>query len=263
MLVIDKDAIHLEYFEDGNQVVVEIDHDQNTLTRYLNHTVYIEHGVTIRDLFLHLGQEAANMDIVFDAQMDGYSFIDFYEEAMEESITDSQLRNVTFYHHVDYVNGEVLGDVRVVVMGEHPKSDKVMIPYTMEYTSIKSYSHLPIVMDCTYRIIEEVTDEDELKVRMLFDGTKPMTAYELIGALLAEASYFGTPEMRSEVSKEVIDEIYQGAEVNDAYELEAIDPKVAIRRLEEELEEAVGREDYETSAEIRDKIKDLKRAIEK
>jgi protein-arginine kinase activator protein McsA len=261
MLIIGKKSIRIEFLENGEMNTLLIDHEENQLMRYIDHIVSIEPDVTVKDIFMHMGKEAENIDNIFDASLGGHSFHQFLSEAMEEPEIDPQLSHGLFMHHASVDSGELLHDIRFVVMGQ-PDENNINMVYNVELCAINTYSNLVVQIDKDFTIMKtENIDNQNIEVP-IFSVAKPMTLYDIFSALLFEVSFHGSPEQRSDtlelVKKEVFDII--GTEVsiiNTDKNLE-----FDLMQLENKLEKSINDEAYETSALLRDKIKDLKIQLE-
>jgi len=263
MIIITKDLIYLEYFEDKKKMSLEIDHEVNRITTYMDHIVHIEDGVTVKDIFAHLGKDVEAIDLVFDASLGGYNFDEFLKEAMLKPVKDDLLAYAVFEHKCNVDTDELEHEIRFAVMGKHPEND-VMVPYSVELSAINSYADLKVKIDTKFSITKiEVINDESIELN-LFESIKSMTLYEVISALLFEVSYYGTPTMR----KKVFDEMK--AQVISRLESGELDSEISasiitaakeddIKELEIELEKSIFDENYETSASLRDKINDLKR----
>jgi hypothetical protein len=255
MLVISKDVVTLEYFEDNELQRVVIDHENNNLTKYMDHAVAIVDGVTVRDLFNHIAKEKDLINTVFDCSLGGYELDLYLAELDIPTKDDNILKYAVFEHKAELVDDHLITDVRFSAVGSHPEDPEIDVSYTLELSPINMYADLPVVIDDTYIVWTTVNDgEGEEEVSML-DCQKSMTLYDIIGALLYEISYHGTPEMRKSILDEVKKHIL--SEDNDS-SLLTMGVEDMIKDLETQLEISIQEEDYETSANIRDKIKELK-----
>ena len=261
MVIISKESVSLEYFEDGKKMTVDIDHEVNSITKYMDHIVHIEEDVTVKDLFMHMSHGADLIDIVFDASLGGYSFSDFYEESILDPEPDELLKYAVFEHKCNMDADELIHEIRFTVIGNHPEED-LEVPYSVELSPINAYSNLIVKIDSLFSIskIENINEEDvELN---LFESHKPMTLYEIISALLFEVSYYGNPVMRKEAFDDMKAQVIARMEADDtdlSATIIAATKGDDLRELEKQLEKSINDEDYETSASLRDKINDLKR----
>lgn len=261
MVIIGKDTLTLEYFEDGQKMTLEIDHEVNGITKYMDHIVYIEDDVTIKDIFMHMGKDINTIDIVFDASLGGHNFIDFLEEAMLEPVPDELLKFAVFEHTCTMESDELLHEIRFVVIGNHPEEEK-LVPYSVELSAINAFAGLVVKIDTLFSINKYETINDEIVELNLFEAHKPMTLYEILSALLFEVSYYGNPDMRQEAFEEMKTQVLARIADDDDVELSAViisaNKEEDIKSLEIQLEKSILAEDYETSATLRDKINDLK-----
>ena len=255
MLVISKDAVTLEYFEGEELQKVVIDHENNTLTKYMDHAVAITEGVTVRDLFKHISKERDLINTVFDSSLGGYELDLYLAELDIPNKDDNILRYAIFEHKAEIVDDHLISDIRFSAVGIHPEDPDIDVSYTLELSGINMYADLPVVIDNSYIVWDTVSDEDGEEEVSMLDCQKSMTLYDIISALLYEVSYHGTPEMRKlileEVKKHILSDDADGS-------LLTMGVEEMIKDLEKQLEKSLQEEDYETSASIRDKIKELK-----
>jgi len=277
MIIIGKNSIQLEYFDMDEHINVIVNHKDITLIRNLGHEVQIEPGVTVYDLFVHMGKEIENIDIAFDSQLGGYNFIDFYREAVSEPRkgNDEILDHAVFYHDCSLEDGELLHDIGFIGMGIsiYKETERKLIPYSLEYSTIRDYSYLPLVIDTKFVIYEDemndidmekdLNEEEPAKPRrILFESVKPMTLYDILSAILLEVAYYGTPDMRERAFNEIQDDLFEivvPTEHNISAILDNIDIETKISNLDKELKDAVVLENYELCARIRNKINELKK----
>jgi hypothetical protein len=246
MVVVYKDRIVLEYFENGNKVDKELGPETESVCKYLDRFVHIEEDVTVGDFFALLAREPETMDLVFDCSLGGHSFSEFIEESLSEPEPEPMFRYAIFEHICNIETGELLHEVRFNIFGLHPE-DESLVEYSVELVPMNTYLHLGLSIDTIFSVSKfGDTEEDDI---LLFEVNKPMTVYEVVSALLFEISYYGNAEGRSAVMDEYMDEIMRLVEDGDH----------DIALLEQELDRSISMEDYETSAKIRDKINDLKR----
>lgn len=246
MVVVYKDRVVLEYFENGEKVEKELGPDTESVCKYLDRFVHIEEGVTVGDFFALLAREPETIDLVFDCSLGGHSFSEFIEESKAAADPEPMFRYAVFEHICNIETGELLHEVRFNIFGAHPEDDS-LVEYSVELVPMNTYLHLQLAIDTVFSVCKlgETEDDDIL----LFESNKPMTVYEIVSALLFEISYYGNADSRSAVMEEYVGEIMRLVEDGDH----------DIALLEQELDRSISMEDYETSAKIRDKINDLKR----
>lgn len=261
MIVISKDRIYHEYFKGGMKVMVDIAQTNASIVRYLTEIVHVEADVTVEDVLRHLIDYQEDITFAMESSLGGYNLQPFLDELIKDVPREDHLLYAEFCHEANVIDGTVVYAPRFGAMGKDIAGGTDMeLPYTVELASISAYKHLTIVLNRSY----ELTKIDEVDGKqidtVLFTGQKEFTLYELLHALLFEISYYGTPDMRAGTLREVIANIGgdQGDFNMSVAQMEHLKTE-EISRLETELEESVKNEDYEKSAEIRDKIAQLKR----
>lgn len=260
MIVISKDRIYHEYFKGGMKVMVDIAQTNASLVRYLTEVVHVESDVTVEDVLRHLIDYQEDISFAMESSLGGYMLQPFLDEIIKDVPKEDHLLYAEFCHEANVIDGTLVYAPRFGAIGKDIAGNTDNeLPYTVELAAIGSYKHLTIVLNRDY----EVTKIDEVDGKqidtVLFTGQKEFTLYELLHALLFEISYYGTPDMRAGTLQEVITNIGGGDNFNMSLaQVEHLKTE-EIGRLEAELEESVKNEDYEKSAEIRDRIAQLKR----
>lgn len=260
MIIISKDRIYHEYFKGGMKVIVNISSTDASLVRFLTETVQVEDDVTVEDVLRHLIDYQEDISFAMESSLGGYTLQPFLDELLKDLPKEDHLLYAEFCHEANVIDGTLVHTPRFGAMGKDiAGGTDNELPYTVELAAISSYKHLNIVLNKEY-VVTKIDEVDGKQIdTVLFATSKEFTLYELLHALLFEISYYGTPEMRAGTLQEVITNIGQGENFNmSVAQMEHLKTE-EIARLEAELDESVKNEDYEKSAEIRDRIDQLKR----
>lgn len=265
MIVISKTGITLEYFNNQGRHVSDA---KDILYRCLDHTVYVEDDVTVGDIFAHLKDQSEMINTMFDYSLNGYDFEEFIKDLDAPNEPDGMLEYAVFSHECTVEDGVLYHSIRFGAMGQPVEflfdgAVRESIPHSLEFSPLSTYKHLVVRLNRAFIVTatERVNGEDIEAI--LFSADKEFSLQEFIHSLLYEISYHGNPSMRDELFNELKSKTLQYMESNNQmgdnpyFILANIDRK--IKELEVELDVALSQEEYETSAELRDKINELKR----
>lgn len=245
MVRITKDSMYFE-IRDAKGVVVQTVDAMATnmgIVSYMSYPVIIEDGVTVEDIFLLLGQNPECIDFAFDSSLGGHSFMMYLDEILAEEKVDKSITNLI--KDVEIVwDVEELGEDRRIK--ENPRiwgRDNDDQAISIELFPLSSYKKLPLRLNEAYCLFENDVP--------VFEGTKTFTLYNLIHALLYEASYHGEPMNRTLAYEKLLKSYEEGEEMPIKVD--------EVERLKRELQLSVEREDYEKAAKIRDKLSKTKK----
>lgn len=263
MVVITKEAIYIDYFENGNNMRIDIRDTDGKITRFLGEVVFFEDGVTVVDFMKLLNEYEAELNVAFDHSLGGYGFAEFYAELSDEAEADDLLRCVEFAHEPSIEDSLLMCDTRFGAIGtdESAEDKEELQQFSVEISPISTYKNLEIVLNTLYRLTHtELIDGEEVET-LLLEVHKPFKLYDIIHSFLYEISYYGNKACRLAAFEEFKNHMI--ARMKDAGDLKG--PELArqiekeIMELESELEGSVADEDYENSARLRDRISSLKK----
>lgn len=261
MIVISKDRIHHEYIEDNMKVMVDIGTTDASLTRYFTETVFVEEDVTVEDVLRHLIDYQEDISYAMEGSLGGYPLEIYLDELIVDMPVEEHLTYAEFSHEASVIEGFLTYSPRFGAMGKNIIGEGgEVLAYSIELAPIGAYKHLPIVINREFNVFKTNVVDDKEEDAVIFTTQKDFTLYEFLHALLFEISYYGTPAMREATLKDVVSSMGQDEDLAHISIAQIEQLKVTeVARLEEELKASVAAEDYERSAEIRDKIALLKR----
>jgi hypothetical protein len=214
---------------------------------YLDEIIHIDHEVTLEDIFLLFEKDSNLVDIIFGSHMGHHPLSAYLEDIKKNCIDESREEleyigcnwvaeqfdyNKFYQRHKEEKTDPILGPLHepdeddvneisvyvdihgwgeyVPMDGEEENYEEGYTPpeqgsYAIEFTPLYRIKHLPVRLDKKFVIREQGIKGDEEKI--LVDGEKEFTVYEVFGALLSEITFAGLPEERDKKWNDVLDSI--------------------------------------------------------
>lgn len=238
------DSVNID--EAGNETLSTIDVLGTPglgLISYMSFPVTIEDGITVKDIMDMLASNGEAVDVAFDSSLSGQPFAKFHAEMLAEP-TAQMYSYVEIAHESDPIEAnELFSTVRMRGVGSNGEL------FSVEFAPVSDYRDMVVRLNTTYTINMLDNSGKEKKVLSV---KKDFTLYEIVHAMLFEMSYYGDASDRAEAFEKVkfavgVDHI-EGFRLNDRQDVE---------NLQNELQRAIDKEDYEKAAELRDKIKQM------
>lgn len=210
---------------------------------YLDSQIKVEDGATFGHLFEYVMKDSEFINIVFGETMGGYP-LEIFKNEWEDTKIDSRknyggiefirIRKTLEYFEVDSNQG--FSDIRIDFDGINNETGVV---YSLEFMSLPEMKNIPIIIDPILHIENNTknTDIDYPKSECV------MTLFEILGSILHEITFYGTPTQRDQTKQKIIDNI-------------ASDNLLEVLNLQ--LQEALKNENYEEAIEIRNLIEQYK-----
>lgn len=264
MLRITKDTILHVMEIDGHKDVFDIFKTENGMVSYLDQLIELDENVTLADILTMLGETSMDdIDYVFDASLGGNPFEDYINELDDEVPLEDTLFYLEVVHDVRFLDDGMLSEDNLLrAIGKDPEGKES--PFSVELIPVCAYKNLLIKLNKAYRITRSTKamneEGEEVSIDSVeIDAKKNFTLYEFIHAILYEISFHGTPKERQEVLEEILSlcqEAYDKLGEDAPIFTKTIGAGAAeeIKRLQEDLEQSVEAEDYETSVKLRDRI---------
>lgn len=257
MIVISKDRIYHEYFSENMKVSTDIAKADQSILRYMTEVVVVDEDVTVEDLVRHMIDYQEDIEFAMQSSLGGYPIQPFLDEIVKETPPEDHLIYAEFCHEASLIDDTTVFATRFGAMGKDViGGTEEILAYTLELAPISAYKHLRIVLNRELAVTKTSEVEGKSVETVLYISQKEFTLQELLHAFLFEISYYGTPDMRSSALREVIQAVGQNDVYLNSAQLEHLRNE-EIAKLEAELAESVKNEDYEKSAELRDKIAQL------
>jgi hypothetical protein len=221
----------------------------------LRTNVFFDSKLTINGFMNQLETYSDIIDSTFEASSRGYK-LEFYLKNMRENdLTDEclDLSSVEFYRAV-----EIWDDDISEYCSFHAKSKNDKLNYSLTFSPIKNWKHLPFKLNTEYAIYNY--DKKESVNIPMISSNKYYTLYEILDSFIFELTYHGSPEEQAERNDELLDtcsKIEKGE--MKMYSLD----EIYLDHLEEELDELIHKEDYEEAKKIKKEIEELKIKIKK
>lgn len=214
---------------------------------YLDEIIHIDHEVTLEDIFLLFENDEDIVNIIFGSHMGHHPLSAYMEDIKKNCIDESreeleyigcnwvaeQFDYKKFYNrYKDDETDPILGplhepdedDVNEISVyvdiygwGKYVPTDDEMesyeegyVPpthrsYAVEFTPLYRMKHLPIRLNKKFIIREQGIQGNKEKI--LVEGEKEFTVYEVFGAILTEITFAGLPEDRDKQWNDVLDSI--------------------------------------------------------
>lgn len=256
MVKLTKDAVYLDIIEDGEIFTVDLMKDEGyTLMDAIDHQVDFDENFTVQDLMEFLNRYIEYINLMYVSSLNGYDFSEFYKETLLDPDPEAVLQYAAFTHECSIKEDNFLEyKVMFGAVGKHPETHN-MVEYMIDLCSINMYMHLEMRLNTDYLVrMQEIVDGAITEVA-IFSAQKTFTLHEVISAFLYEISYHGLPQMREDAREEIKAQIIK----ESAKKLKG---EEGLDELEIKLIDSIQKEDYELSAELRDKISNLKKQIE-
>lgn len=212
-------------WEDIN--VIEQD---ESLLNYFKDEVQVAKDVTVLDLMKILQRESNVIDTVFFSWNGGIPiqvFLDWVEEHPGEE--NKSFKKVVFSQFIDLSQGKF--DLVKDVVVEDQKGET----HGLDFSQISEWYHLPIEID--NKLLSDISELNKPITLSLFD---------FLAMFLDELTFYGRPENQISQVKEIVQTLQEFKEVS-------LEP--TLEQLEDQLTQALQKEDYEAASILRDEIK--------
>ena len=210
-----------------------------TIKYHLDNHIKIDDGATFGHLFDQLMKDSDFIDILFGETMGGNS-INIFRNEWEDTkvnlkkddigIDHIRIRKTLEYFEVDSNQG--FSDIRIDFDGVNTETG---IVYSLEFMSIAEMKNIPIVIDPLLNIENNTKNTDIVYPK----SECVITLFEILGSILHEITFYGSPDQRDQTKQKIIDNI---------------DSSNLLDVLNLQLEEAIKTENYEEAAELRNLI---------
>lgn len=235
MIKIYKDKIIAKVYNAKTNSWEEINviEQDESLLNYFKDEVQIAEDVTVLDLMKILQRESNVIDTVFFSWNGGIPvqiFLDWVKEHPGEQ--NKSLKKIVFSQFVDLSQDEfkLIKDISV--------EDHTGNVHRLDYMQISEWYHLPIEIDND--LVSEIHELNKPIKLSLFD---------FLAMFLDELTFYGRPENQISHVKEMIQTLEEFKEVS----LEPI--TLTLEQLQDQLTQALQKEDYEAASILRDEIK--------
>jgi len=254
-IVLKKDGLYRYNWDDGQHI-----HTADSLVRWLREPLYIDDGVTFETFFDLVMLESEKISDIFQSHLGGYDLSDWADEwnqpdktlddAEEEQIDHVELRWSVEYHSDnpeygldDWVDFGGRGRMKSKeAFGDDEWHDT---NFGFSFTPINEIKHYPFKIRDEWRIFDwnfdanlELPSEERYEAGFIFNSTKVMTVYDVIGAILFDISFYGPPTERQDKSDELTEQVEHIKEHPE--ECITMDVDEFIKKVEEEdLDEEV------------------------
>ena len=210
-----------------------------TIKYHLDNHIKIDDGTTFGHLFDQLMKDSDFIDILFGETMGGNS-INIFRNEWEDTkvnlkkdyigIDHIRIRKTLEYFEVDSNQG--FSDIRIDFDGVNTETG---IVYSLEFMSIAEMKNIPIVIDPLLNIENNTKNTDIVYPK----SECVITLFEILGSILHEITFYGSPDQRDQTKQKIIDNI---------------DSSNLLDVLNLQLEEAIKTENYEEAVELRNLI---------
>lgn len=226
MVKIYKDKIIATVYnsETKREEEINIIEQDESLLNYFKDKIEIDKNVTVLDLMKFLQRENHVIDTVFFSWNGGIPikvFLDWVKEHPGEE--NKSFKKVIFTQFVAKVEDKV--ELVKSVTVEDYKNES----YGLDLSPISEWYHLPIEIDPDVEI--------------------EFSLFDFLAVFLDELTYYGRPENQISQTKEILETL---KEFNEA----SSEPiTFTLEQLQDKLNQALQREDYEAASILRDEIK--------
>lgn len=199
-----------------------------SLVQFLQNPVQIEEGVIFEDLFKILERHADEYNLVFSSHLGHFPLSSYLEDINKEcpiddrsdicylelqwsaSLFDYHKFNQMYPDPENFPNDSVPEIPEITICADFHgwgewKDDNIREedkPYyggiAIEFTALRKLKHLPLKLNKSFILYDE-TDEN----KVLAQGQRDFSVYEMLGAILYEISFAGTPDARDEKWNEI------------------------------------------------------------
>lgn len=184
---------------------------------FLDEVIQIDDDFTLGDFFEMIACEEELFDIIFCSQLGGFP-IKIYLDDVSKDPTGRDNGPVIDYIEIQWVaeqwefNGvneiEIYTDCHgwgdVEDYAGTGKTEKSGIAF--EFSPLADLKHLPLRLNEDFVMYKKNKfGPGEKRKEVIIEGKKVFSVYEIIGSLLEEISFMGTPENRDEALQDILD----------------------------------------------------------
>ncbi len=190
--------------------------------RKMNDTVEIAENVTFGDFFKLLIKEKQIINLIFESSLYGVNFETFiqdFKKPLDVNKLNSSIRemgHLEIFWYVDYNSDYLLIEPAFHGTAKENVLDNPVKFLGLDFLSVYLLKDFPLKLDETV----EIADNSRIREKnnIILKTKKAFTLYDIIQAILYELTWYGTPEMRNEQGKLILDEIRQIKTIDDVIE---------------------------------------------
>lgn len=227
---------HLIYENDYNPKHKEYRKEEVvSLIPFLNNVIQIEPDVTLYDFFHFLSRDKSLIQTIFASHM-GHFLLSPYLEELEKNYDEKEEENseklvcielswiVDSFCYSEFYNenkdnkelNRIFGepspptkesdnkneiDIYIDVHGIGDDPDRTF--YGIEFTPLYKLKDLPIHLNTNFKIKKRNVKSKNKKPKILIEGEKEFSVYDVIGSILSEITFCGFPEDRDDRWEEI------------------------------------------------------------
>jgi len=220
-ILVKKDGLY-RYHWDGGQKIDKVD----SLLYWLRELVYVDDDITFEDFFKWVMDDHKLASIIFGSHLGGYLLSDWLSEWNNPDIEDKRDRETEQIDYID-VNWSVTysslspedgieewinvsGVGRTICEDAYGDNEWHDTNFSFSFTPLNEYKHYPFkineewkIYDNDIRLKSGSTADEYEDASCVFKSSKAMTVYDVVGGILYDISFYGSPKMREKTSDEV------------------------------------------------------------
>lgn len=244
--------------QDWVEVEILKEHPEE-ITKYFDDDVIFDEELTFGNFIKLLLPAEKELNYVFFSFINGWPLKVFAEEMEKEPTSDAVYESIEFFWICNSVEGKLdfYGSLQGWPLEEKRESDYDG-PYGLDFVKMNDLKNAKLVVNNQFILFETneagvITDKG-----VLFSGELEWTLHQALSALFREISYYGSPENRDTIIKEVDNKMKMYSEGEVDFEEEDV-AKLAL--LKERMEEALDEEDYKMASKLKKKIEEINKRI--
>lgn len=228
---------------------------------YLAHSVKLEEGFCVDDLFRFLMRHKKDVNLIFEGSMNGRVIEDFIEDINSVPTKDnSMIDRLEFSWAVDCFEKtkddtsifEMHMCVYSVIKPDYVSNLEELMPTSPSLESLRNIKHIPVVIKNKFDIVKiDIPDESQgdYNAEKILTASSSVTLYDFLRSFLMVVTLHGTHKEK----QALLEAFYEND--NDDEPQEDIDGLIAEKRSL--IEEYINKEEYEKAAITKKEIDTL------
>jgi len=217
-IVIKKDGLYRYYWNDGQQIT-KVD----SLLDWLREPLYFGDDITFEDFFNYVMNECDRANDIFRSHLGGFPLKNWLDEwnkpdpgdkkyADHEEINYVEMYWAAEFHgkNPEFGVEEWLGFHgvgRIIDKNAYGDEEWHDTNFGFSFTPLNEYKHYSFNLDYTWKLYDWDSNPKDEKTWYVYEGRKAMTVYDVIGGLLFDISFYGSPNERQEKADELEEQV--------------------------------------------------------
>jgi len=248
-----------EETKDWKELEIMKEHPEE-IAKFFDSEVILEEGLTVGEFFNLIAPAEKELNYVYFSYMNGWPLAPFLEEMKKEPTSEAVYEDVELYWVCNSIEGKLdfYGSVQGWIFEDKQEKDYDG-PYGLDFVKMHDLKNAKLIINPEFILIDTDETGSVTERGVLFSGELSWTLHHILETLFREITYYGSPENRETIIKDVDEKMKLYADGEVEFEKE---DTARLELLKERMKEALEDEDYKMASKLKKKIYDLMQKID-